>query len=161
MPIATRIIAVVMRAMVLSSAGAGSLDPQTQEIPIALPGDVLVRVLACGVCRTDLHILDGELPAPEIPLIPGHEIVGVVDILGDGVTHLTVGDRVGIPWLGYACGECEYCQGGRENLCASARFTGTTWTAATQSSWSPTRRSSSRCPMATAMRRPRRCSAPG
>ena len=110
--------------MVLSSAGAGSLDLETRETPVALPGEVLVRVGACGVCRTDLHILDGALPPPEIPVIPGHEIVGVIDVVGDGVTHLAVGDRVGIPWLAYVCGECEYCQTGRENLCPSARFTG-------------------------------------
>jgi propanol-preferring alcohol dehydrogenase len=113
-----------MRAMVLMSAGARSLEPGEREVPVALPGEVLVRVRACGVCRTDLHIVDGELPEAEMPIIPGHEIVGVVDVLGDGVTHLAVGDRVGIPWLGHACGECEYCTSRRENLCRSARFTG-------------------------------------
>jgi propanol-preferring alcohol dehydrogenase len=113
-----------MRAMVLSTAGAGSLDPATREIPIALPGEVLVRVGACGVCRTDLHIVDGELPPTDFPLVPGHEIVGVVDVVGDGVSHVAKGDRVGIPWVGYVCGECEYCKSGRENLCPSARFTG-------------------------------------
>ena len=73
------------------------------------PGQVRVRVHACGVCRTDLHIVDGDLPAVEIPIIPGHEIVGVIDRLGDGVTHLAVGDRVGIPWLAHTCGICSYC----------------------------------------------------
>ena len=105
-------------------AGARALDVSERETPVALPGEVLVRVHACGVCRIDLHIVDGELPPPELPVVPGHEIVGSVEILGDGVTHLAVGDRVGIPWLGYVCGECEYCTSGRENLCRSARFTG-------------------------------------
>jgi propanol-preferring alcohol dehydrogenase len=113
-----------MRAMALTAADAGVLEPQDREIPVALPGEVLVRVRACGVCRTDLHILDGDLPPVEIPIVPGHEIVGVVEVVGDGVTHLHVGDRVGIPWLGHTCGACEYCTSGRENLCRSARFTG-------------------------------------
>jgi propanol-preferring alcohol dehydrogenase len=112
-----------MRAMVLTQPGR-ALEPSEREVPIALPGDVVVRVRTCGVCRTDLHIVDGELPPVEIPIVPGHEIVGVVEVLGDGVTHLAVGDRVGIPWLGHACGECEYCRSGRENLCRDARFTG-------------------------------------
>jgi propanol-preferring alcohol dehydrogenase len=112
-----------MRAMVLTEPGR-MLEPSEREIPIALPGEVLVRVRACGVCRTDLHIVDGELPPVEIPIIPGHEIVGMVEVVGDGVTHLAVGDRVGIPWLGYACGECALCKSGRENLCPNARFIG-------------------------------------
>ena len=110
--------------MALTTAGAGVLEACDREIPIALPGEILVRVRACGVCRTDLHIVDGELTPPDLPIIPGHEIVGVVETLGDGVTHLAVGDRVGIPWLAYACGECQYCKSGRENLCHEARFTG-------------------------------------
>jgi len=110
--------------MVLERADAGVLVARERETPVALPGEVLVRVRACGVCRTDLHILDGELPAVEIPIVPGHEIVGVVEVVGDGVTHLHAGDRVGIPWLGYTCGACAYCTSGRENLCRSARFTG-------------------------------------
>jgi propanol-preferring alcohol dehydrogenase len=93
-------------------------------VPIALPGEVLIRVHACGVCRTDLHIVDGELPDPEIPIVPGHEIVGTVEQIGDAVTELAVGDRVGVPWLGYTCGECEACRNNRENLCPYARFTG-------------------------------------
>ncbi len=105
-------------------AGAGSVEPSDRDIPVALPGEVLVRVRACGVCRTDLHLVDGELPPVEIPIIPGHEIVGVVEVVGDGVTHLKAGDRVGIPWLGYSCGECRFCLAGRENLCVNARFTG-------------------------------------
>jgi alcohol dehydrogenase, propanol-preferring len=95
-----------------------------REAPIALPGDVLVKVRACGVCRTDLHIVDGELPGADYPLVPGHEIVGVVEDIGDGVTDLFPGDRVGVPWLGSTCGVCEYCTGGRENLCPDARFMG-------------------------------------
>jgi propanol-preferring alcohol dehydrogenase len=116
----------MMRAMVLNQAGAGVLESAERETPIALPGEVVVRVRACGVCRTDLHIIDGELPAGDIPIVPGHEIVGVVDQLGDGVTALAVGARVGIPWLGYSCGDCAYCRSGRENLCRIARFTGYT-----------------------------------
>ena len=113
-----------MRAMVLASPGAGALEARARELPVALPGEVLVRVRTCGVCRTDLHVVDGELPHAEIPLVPGHEIVGVVERLGDGVTDLAVGDRVGIPWLGYTCEECQYCKSDRENLCINARFTG-------------------------------------
>jgi propanol-preferring alcohol dehydrogenase len=110
--------------MQLAAAGAGVLEPCEREVPVALPGEVLIRVRACGVCRTDLDLIDGELTAIEIPIVPGHEIVGLVDVVGDGVTEFHVGDRVGVPWLGYTCGACEYCLGGRENLCRSARFTG-------------------------------------
>jgi len=113
-----------MRAMVLTRPGARELEASERELPIALPGELLVKVLACGVCRTDLHVVDGELPDGEIPLIPGHEIVGAVEQVGDGVTAFSVGDRVGIPWLGYACGECALCRSGRENLCPNARFIG-------------------------------------
>ena len=113
-----------MRAMVLTKAGAGVLEASEHELPTALPGELLVKVRACGVCRTDLHVVDGELPDAEIPLIPGHEIVGVVEQVGDGVTDFTAGDRVGIPWLGYTCGQCALCKSGRENLCPKARFIG-------------------------------------
>jgi propanol-preferring alcohol dehydrogenase len=113
-----------MKAMAVTRWGAGTLEACEREVPVALPGDVLVRVHACGVCRTDLHIVDGELPAVDVPITPGHEIVGVVAALGDGVTSLAVGDRVGIPWLAYTCGVCAYCTSGRENLCREARFTG-------------------------------------
>jgi propanol-preferring alcohol dehydrogenase len=88
------------------------------------PGEVLVRVAACGVCRTDLHICDGDLPFVRSPLVPGHEIVGRVEALGAGVDGLAPGDRVGVPWLGWTCGRCRYCASGRENLCDTARFTG-------------------------------------
>jgi propanol-preferring alcohol dehydrogenase len=90
------------------------------------PGAIRVKVLACGVCRTDLHVLDGELPSPKSPIIPGHEIVGRIDALGDGVTGLTLGERVGIPWLGHTCGVCPYCKEKRENLCDHPLFTGYT-----------------------------------
>ncbi len=90
------------------------------------PGQVLIRVRACAVCRTDLHVLDGELPKPKLPLVPGHEIVGVVAENGEGTERFRAGDRVGVPWLGWTCGVCAYCRSGRENLCEQARFTGYT-----------------------------------
>src|SRR5262245_58274444 len=113
-----------MRAMILARPGAGAVQAAERPIPVPSTTEVLVRVVACGVCRTDLHIVDGELPAIATPIVPGHEIVGVVERVGDGVTELAVGDRVGIPWLGYSCGRCVYCVSGRENLCVSGRFTG-------------------------------------
>ena len=94
--------------------------------PAPLPGEVRVRISACGVCRTDLHVVDGELPDPKLPLIPGHEIVGVIDQVGPGVDALGIGMRVGIPWLGSTCGTCAYCTHGRENLCDRPLFTGYT-----------------------------------
>jgi propanol-preferring alcohol dehydrogenase len=98
----------------------------TLDLPVPEPGpdDVLVRVLACGVCRTDLHVADGDLPALGRPIVPGHEIVGEVVRSGTNVSRLVPGDRVGIPWLGWTCGTCEACRAGRENLCPHARFTG-------------------------------------
>jgi alcohol dehydrogenase, propanol-preferring len=90
------------------------------------PGQVRVKVAACGVCRTDLHVVDGELPDPHVPIIPGHEIVGRIDAIGEGVGGLTIGERVGIPWLGQTCGVCPYCQMQRENLCDRPVFTGFT-----------------------------------
>jgi propanol-preferring alcohol dehydrogenase len=93
-------------------------------IPTPAPGQVLIRVHACAVCRTDLHVVDGELTEPKLPLIPGHEIVGTVAALGDGADRFAPGDRVGVPWLGFTCGVCDFCRAGRENLCARARFTG-------------------------------------
>ena len=94
------------------------------DIPSPGPGELLIRVHTCGVCRTDLHIVDGELTSPKLPLVPGHEIVGTVAALGRDVSSFSVGERVGVPWLGWTCGECDYCRTGRENLCAQARFTG-------------------------------------
>jgi propanol-preferring alcohol dehydrogenase len=88
------------------------------------PGQVLLSVAACGVCRTDLHIVDGELSEPKLPLVPGHQIVGTVVGAGEGTERFSPGDRVGVPWLGWTCGECRYCLAGRENLCDRARFTG-------------------------------------
>ncbi|HEX6766555.1 MAG TPA: zinc-dependent alcohol dehydrogenase family protein [Polyangiaceae bacterium] len=92
--------------------------------PHPLPNEVLVKVLACGVCRTDLHVHDGELSRPKLPLILGHQIVGTVAELGEEVDGLIVGERVGVPWLGWTCGECRFCRNGRENLCDQAKFTG-------------------------------------
>src|SRR2546423_380405 len=98
------------------------------EVPVPRVGDgqLLVKVSACAVCRTDLHVVDGELPEAKLPLVPGHEIVGRVEAIAEGVEKFRVGDRVGIPWLGWTCGECEFCLSGRENLCKRARFTGYT-----------------------------------
>ena len=96
------------------------------DVPVPEPGfgQVLVRVHACGVCRTDLHVVDGDLAHPKLPLVPGHEIVGTVHALGAGVEQFAIGQRVGVPWLGHTCGRCDYCRVGRENLCDAARFTG-------------------------------------
>jgi propanol-preferring alcohol dehydrogenase len=113
-----------MRAMVLRAPGAGRLEAVDRPVPPPSAGELLVRVRACGVCRTDLHVVDGELPSVSIPIIPGHEIVGVVEAVGEEVRDFLPGDRVGIPWLGYTCGVCQYCRSDRENLCPNARFTG-------------------------------------
>ncbi len=112
-----------MRAMILDAAGQ-PLSLREVPRPEAGPGQILVRVQACGVCRTDLHVVDGELNDPKLPLIPGHEIIGTVAALGAGVEAFAEGQRVGIPWLGFSCGECRYCREGRENLCRQARYTG-------------------------------------
>jgi alcohol dehydrogenase, propanol-preferring len=112
-----------MKAMVLTRPGT-ELVAVERERPIALPGELLIKVRACGVCRTDLHIADGELPDAQLPIVPGHEIVGVVEQIGDGVEAFAVGDRVGVPWLGYTCDQCGFCRERRENLCREARFTG-------------------------------------
>ena len=93
-------------------------------LPVPGPGQLRVRVAACGVCRTDLHVADGELPNPKLPLVLGHELVGRVEVLGPGVDRFAVGDRIGVPWLGWTCGTCPACTSGRENLCDRARFTG-------------------------------------
>jgi alcohol dehydrogenase, propanol-preferring len=114
-----------MRAMVFER---GQQPLEMREVPVPKIGDgqLLVQVAACAVCRTDLHIVDGELPNPKLPLIPGHEIVGYVKEIGADVEGISVDDRVGIPWLGWTCGECRYCRSQRENLCDRARFTGYT-----------------------------------
>jgi propanol-preferring alcohol dehydrogenase len=112
-----------MRAMILEIPGQ---PLHAADVPVPTPGpdQVLIRVHACAVCRTDLHIVDGELPEPELPLIPGHQIVGTVVETGARVERLAIGDRVGVPWLGATCNWCRYCLSGRENLCDHARFTG-------------------------------------
>jgi propanol-preferring alcohol dehydrogenase len=114
-----------MRAMLFETAGK-PLRMADLPIPEPGPGQLLIHVHACAVCRTDLHVVDGELTKPKLPLIPGHEIVGTVEQLGDRVDRFKIGDRVGVPWLGWTCGECAYCQSGRENLCDGAKFTGYT-----------------------------------
>lgn len=114
-----------MRAMLLERSGEPLREAEV-PVPSPRPGEVLVRVRACAVCRTDLHIVDGELAEPKLPLIPGHQIVGEVVEAGDEVTGLAIGDRVGIPWLGWTCGACRFCRRAQENLCERARFTGYT-----------------------------------
>ncbi len=112
-----------MRAMVLEAAGHPLRE---RELPVPVIGStqVLLKVEACAVCRTDLHLVDGELPDPRLPIVPGHEIVGRVEEIGAGVDTIRPGERAGVPWLGYTCGRCTYCLGGQENLCDQARFTG-------------------------------------
>jgi propanol-preferring alcohol dehydrogenase len=114
-----------MRAMVLERAGE-PLREVDWPTPVPQQNQLLIRVNACAVCRTDLHIVDGELGEPKLPLVLGHEIVGAVAKLGDGANRFKIGDRVGVPWLGWTCGECDYCKNGRENLCDQAKFTGYT-----------------------------------
>jgi len=114
-----------MRAMLFEKVGQ-ALRQADLPVPKPGPGQLLIKVHACAVCRTDLHVVDGELTEPKLPLIPGHEIVGTVAEKAVGVAHFRVGDRVGIPWLGWTCGECDYCRTGRENLCSRAKFTGYT-----------------------------------
>ena len=114
-----------MCAMVLKRVRE-PLRLEKRPIPVPGPDQILVRVRACGVCRTDLHVVDGELAAPKLPLVPGHEIVGEVAALGRDAGGVEVGQRVGIPWLGWTCGTCRYCASGRENLCPAAKFTGYT-----------------------------------
>ena len=114
-----------MKAMVLHTPRQ---PLRATDLPTPKPGpdEVLVRVGACAVCRTDLHVVDGELPHPKLPLVPGHEIAGVVAAIGEGAERFKPGERVGVPWLGWTCGECEHCRTGRENLCDRPRFTGYT-----------------------------------
>jgi propanol-preferring alcohol dehydrogenase len=114
-----------MHAMLLEKIGAPLRQVELAR-PAPGPGQVLIRVLACAVCRTDLHVVDGELTQPKLPLIPGHEIVGTVVELGASVNRFKIGERVGVPWLGWTCGQCRYCDNGAENLCDLARFTGYT-----------------------------------
>jgi propanol-preferring alcohol dehydrogenase len=114
-----------MRAMVLERPGEPLRLIERPE-PEPADGEVRIAVRACGVCRTDLHVVDGELPNPKLPIVPGHEIVGRIDAVGRGVSALTVGMRVGVPWLGWTCGRCAFCVSGRENLCDHPLFTGYT-----------------------------------
>ncbi len=113
----------IVRAMVFDGT-KGRLRPEDRAVRAPGPGEVRLEVLACGVCRTDLHVVDGELTEPELPIVPGHQIVGRVVRAGDGVERFAVGDRVGVPWLGWTCGACDACRRGEENLCDAARFTG-------------------------------------
>jgi len=112
-----------MRAMILDAA-CKPLRLATVPDPVPGPGQVLLRVRACGICRTDLHVVDGELTEPKLPLIPGHQVVGIVTAVGPGATRYAVGRRIGVPWLGGSCGKCDYCRAERENLCDHARYTG-------------------------------------
>jgi len=114
-----------MHAMVLQKPGT-SLVYRKLPVPKPGPDQVLIKVRACGVCRTDLHVVDGELPDPKLPIIPGHEIVGSVVETGTKADSFRIGDRIGVPWVGYTCGECLYCRTGRENLCDRPKFTGYT-----------------------------------
>jgi propanol-preferring alcohol dehydrogenase len=114
-----------MQAMRLLARGA-PLTLSEVSLPATAPGELLIRVEACGVCRTDLHLVDNELPDIHCPVTPGHEVVGVVSARGSEVTRFAVGDRVGVPWLAWTCGVCRYCRAGLENLCPQARFTGYT-----------------------------------
>ena len=114
-----------MRAMVLEQTRT-PLIMREQPTPEPKGGEILVEIAACGVCRTDLHVVDGELPHPKLPIVPGHEIVGRIAAIGSGVAGFAVGDRVGVPWLGFTCGICAYCSAGRENLCDRPLFTGYT-----------------------------------
>lgn len=114
-----------MRAMVLERPG-GRLRLVECQTPHPPPGRLLVRVAACGVCRTDLHVVDGDLKNPRLPVVPGHEIVGYVEAIGAGVEGFGLAQRVGVPWLGSTCGSCQYCKAGHENLCDHPGFTGYT-----------------------------------
>jgi propanol-preferring alcohol dehydrogenase len=110
--------------MALTRQGAGKVEAVDLDLRTPGPREVLVRVRACGVCRTDLHVVDGDLPDPTVPVVPGHEVVGRVESVGERVKTFAPGERVGVPWLGWSCGECEFCRAKRENLCPRARFTG-------------------------------------
>ena len=114
-----------MKAMVFRAVGQ-PLELEEWPDPVPDAGQIRIRVEACAVCRTDLHVIDGELPFPKLPLIPGHQIIGIVDAIGPDTTEHKIGDRVGVPWLGHVCGHCYYCASGRENLCDFPLFTGYT-----------------------------------
>ena len=139
-----------MRAMALTGFALGHLDAVEMDTPPPGPGDVLVKVLACGVCRTDLHVVDGELAEPAIPIVPGHEIVGRVEAVGHGVTTCAPGDRVGIPWLGWSCGTCDFCRDrAREPVPARAFTRDTRSTVDTRNTRAPMPHSAFRFPPVT------------
>ncbi|MBT8435900.1 MAG: alcohol dehydrogenase catalytic domain-containing protein, partial [Gammaproteobacteria bacterium] len=112
-----------MKAMILEQPGTRLKSVQLPD-PEPGPGQLQVAISACGVCRTDLHVVDGDLTEPKLPIIPGHEIVGTITALGQGVDDFKIGERIGIPWLGHTCGCCSYCKSGAENLCDEPGFTG-------------------------------------
>ena len=149
-----------MKAMILASPR----QPLRQvDLPVPVPGEheVLLKVHACGVCRTDLHVLDGELPEPKLPLILGHEIVGTVVGRGAHAERFALGQRVGVPWLARTCGHCRYCLGGRENLCDQAQFTGYTVDGGYAEYTLADERYCFPLPELTATPKPPRCSVPG
>jgi propanol-preferring alcohol dehydrogenase len=148
-----------MRAMVLDRPHT-RLVLRERPIPRPAGGEILVEVAACGVCRTDLHVVDGELPNATLPIVPGHEIVGRVAAIGPGVNGLKLGERVGVPWLGSTCGTCPYCRSERENLCDHAVFTGYTRDGGLPRTSSPTRDSAFRCRRSSMPWKRRRCCAP-
>lgn len=113
-----------MRLFTPAPAENSPLELSAQTMPRPASGQALLRVLTCGVCRTDLHLVEGEIHPPSLPVTPGHQVVAEIDALGDGVNHVRIGQRVGVPWLHWACGECEFCLRGQQNLCTRARFTG-------------------------------------
>jgi len=120
-----KLLPLTMKAMVMEAAGQ-PLVSKSLPLPVPSAQQVLIKIIACGVCRTDLHIMDSELPDPKLPLIPGHEIIGTIVQTGSEVTHLKIGDLAGVPWVGYTCGYCKYCLRDQENLCENALFTGYT-----------------------------------
>lgn len=112
-----------MRAMLLNQIKQKLIYTELAK-PIPKENDILIKINACGICRTDLHVVDGELKHPKLPLVPGHQIVGTIEQLGTAVSHFKIGQRIGVPWLGFSCGNCQFCLTGRENLCDNALFTG-------------------------------------
>lgn len=149
-----------MDAMVLHRIG-GPLVRETRPDPVPGPGEVRIRVEACAVCRTDLHVIDGDLPDLRLPIVPGHEIVGRVEAAGAGTAGPAIGARVGLPWLGHTCGHCAYCAAGRENLCEAAGFTGYTRDGGSPPTSWPRPPTPSRWATASTRSRRRRSSAPG
>ena len=148
-----------MYAMVLQAPGK-PLTLTERPDPTPGPGEVRVRVSACGVCRTDLHVVDAELPDIRYPIVPGHEVVGRIDALGDGASDLALGMRVGVPWLGFTCGTCPYCRRHEENLCDHPQFTGYTRDGGSRAISSPMRATAFRLAKTATMPSLRRCSAP-